>query len=121
MHMELKLLGINNFDKYKNPLILQREATKNYNDFNQSIDILKNLGSNENMITNIQHMKNKINDMVSSGRVTNDGFEHKMLETTLNQAVEIQLKTKKSMDDIADFYHTYNNFQDISKRLGGDS
>lgn len=119
--MELKHLGINNVDKYKNPSIIDREAKKNYNDFTRTIETYQTFGSNEKMLTNIQQMRSKIEHMLSSGRVGNNDFNHNLLESALKQAVDIQLKSKKSMDDIWDFYTTYNNFQDISIRLGGSN
>ncbi|MCM3527835.1 hypothetical protein M4D56_01835 [Cytobacillus oceanisediminis] len=113
-------MGINNFDKYKNPRIVKNEANRNLNDFTRTAEVFTSYGSNEKLLTNIQDMRNNLNHLLTSGRVAKDEFEHNMLESALKQAVDIQLKTQRSMDDIVNFYSAYTNFQDISKRMGGD-
>lgn len=117
--MGLNRLGINNADKYKNPITLKVGAQQNYREFTRINDLFIKNSSNDKMLTNIQYMRVKLDDMIASGRIINDEFEHNLLESALQQAVNLQLKSKRSMDDIVNFYYAYNNFEDISNKLGG--
>lgn len=116
--MELIPLGISNIDQFKK-ITLEKEATRNYTEFTKAVDVLDSLGSNDKMLTNIDNMRLKLGGLLETGVIGTDSFEHQLLVSAIDQAVKIQFKTKKSLDDIAEFYHTYNNFRDISMRLGG--
>lgn len=115
--MELIPLGINNIDQFKKHSI-EKNASRNYTEFTRAVTILDELGSNEKMLTNIDNMRVKLGGLLEKGLVETESFEYQQLISAIDQAVKIQFKTKKSLDDIADFYNTYNNFGDISKRAG---
>lgn len=125
MNLELIYLGLSNIENYKNnPKIVDMNADQNYNEFKRYETTFRNYEDNKKILTNLHSMQNKLNKLLENGDVDeNDAndFNYKMLAGYLEQIIIIQLKPNKSVQDIFDVFHTYNNFNDTFIQLGGDN
>jgi hypothetical protein len=116
-------LALSNIDKYKNnPKIIDKNADQNYNDFKRIETDFKSFGENDKIYTNLESMKNKLSRLIENGYIKEDSNDvvYKFLSSQIEQIISIQTKPSKKEQDIFDIYHTYNNFNDMFKRVGGD-
>lgn len=111
-------LGINNHGRSHQRIEL--ESKQNLSRFESTQSTLLELGESNNMLTNIDDMNNKLKKLIEEGQISTDDIEHTLLSGFLNGALEIQLKARKSSEDINDFYTTYRNFGDVHKTLRGE-
>jgi|SRR5690625_224082 len=114
--MEPMLLSINNYEDISQSI----QADSNLKDYHKQSGILMELGSNENMVTNLHDMRDKLNKLVEEGRVKDGEFNYKHLESIMDGAMKIQINPNKSLQDISMFYTSYNNFADVYKKHKGD-
>ncbi len=106
--------------KYKNnPKIIASIAENNSKNYEHHSSELHKLGTNDVMLDNIEDMKNKMKDLETYG-LLDPRCSSMMIDSFIRQAIEIQTKPNKSLEDICNFYTTYNNFNDTWKALGGD-
>ncbi|MBS4534210.1 hypothetical protein GOQ29_01110 [Clostridium sp. D2Q-14] len=113
-------MGINNHDKYKENKIVDEEAKKNYNEYNEVLKTIENLGSNDKMLTNIDSMDSQLKRLVINGDIEETDLEYELMSNVLEQAKEIQIKRKKSLEKTFEFYDNYNNFISIFKRVSDE-
>lgn len=111
-------MTFNNFGAHKRNIDF--EAKKNYTNYTKSFSSLMELGENTTMLSNIEQMKNKLNKMLEEGKYSNEDAEFSHLNSIFDSAVQIQIKSDKSLNDISAFYTAYNNFNDVHKFYSGD-
>lgn len=117
--MGLIFLEISNRSKFSNnPKIIENKANRNHSDVMKSYNDIINKGNNEYMLTNIEDMKNKVQKLVNNGSINVDDISYTQLNGQLIQAINIQSKPNKGMNDILDFYVTWDNFNDIYSVVG---
>lgn len=115
---ELIYLAISNQSSYISTGIrIEMEAEKNYNDSVVHFNALNNLSDNDKMLTNIDAMKNKFRLLTENGSIKENDLTYIQLYDTIKQAMDIQEKQNKSLDNTAHFYSIYRNFFDICKRV----
>jgi len=114
--MGLRFLAISNISKVR----LEGQAEQNYNKFVNLFNQMGNLSSSSVMLTNIEVMRLKLNGLLESGSVEKNTLEHLQLENICKDAMKIQAKFSKSLNDTAEFFSNYNNFNDIFQRISGD-
>lgn len=110
------LLSINNFNNIQNEF----QADSNSKKYNQSVESFKELGSNTSMITNLDVMQKKLNQLMEKGKISKDEFKYDHLRSLIDGAMRIHVKADKSLNSISEFYETYNNFNDVINQLEGD-
>lgn len=113
LSMGMKFLAINNFEN------IERTASRNYTQFDKQLSTFMDFGSNEKMLTNLNDMKNKLNKLIEDGQIRDGEFDHQNLSGIMDGAMRVSQKPKKSLDDINDFYISYNNFSDVFNYLRG--
>ena len=117
-------MALSNVESYKsNPKYIDISADQNYNEFKRYETGLKSLGENTKIYTNLDSMKNKLNKLIENGHVKEDNNDtmYKVLVGQIDQIISIQMKPSKSEQDIFDIFHTYNNFNDMFVRMGGNN
>lgn len=111
-------LGINNHDQYQFKRML--DATKNNEKFKSTIETMRELGENHNMITNLDDMRFRLDILLEEGRFKQNDSRYRHLETIVEQAQEIHITPNKSLEDITGFYESYTNFNDVYKSYEGE-
>ncbi len=110
------LLGINNHGNIQRTI----QANVNYQNYTRHIDSFMELGSNDNLITNLHDMRDKMTRLLEEGQLKDGEFNHIHLQSIIDGAMNIHVKPKKSLADISEFYTSYNNFNDVYNKISGD-
>lgn len=119
--MGLMFLGISNINRFTDePKMTYGKAEENYYSFIKSIKNIERLSSNENMLTNIDDMRKKFNRLIENGSLSEDDGYYSQMKSCIKQAEKYHLIPQKSNDNTIDFYFTYNNFNDMYKKISGD-
>lgn len=114
-------LGINNMSKIKsNPKIIERAAKLNSDKVYKAMEIISEMSSNKEMISNINDMQIKIDQLIEEGRIAKDNHQHQHLSGILEQAIKIQIEPQKSHEKTIDFYLSYGNFIDVYNVMRGE-
>lgn len=114
--MELSYLGINNYSKIE-PSVVKLKSEANTRECKNAVQILNKLGNNENMLTNIDHMRNRIASTIENGKLEEESYQYIHLISTVDEAIKLQTKPNKTFDDIINFYTICENFNDILGRV----
>lgn len=99
---------------------IDSEAERNYYKYTRSFSTLMELGENKSMLSNIEQMKNKLNKLLEEGKYSTEDSEFSHLNSIIDSAIQIQIKSNKSLNDISEFYTAYNNFNDVYNFYSGD-
>ncbi|NBI08381.1 hypothetical protein [Senegalia massiliensis] len=110
-------MGINNYNEHNKNKIIDKEAEDNINEYTEIMKKLGELSTNDKMLTNINSMDRRFKELVTNGSIDKSNVEYDMMENVLNQAKDIQIRKKNSVDKTIEFYDNCKNFLSISKRI----
>lgn len=110
-------LSLNNYGKNKSKISIQSDSS--IRKFDNTINLLNEIGHNETMLNNINDMKIKFEDLTGNMYINQTDAEYTLLSGHIDSAMVIMQKTRKSTEDIIDFYSTLKEFREIHNTVRG--
>lgn len=111
--MGLSYLEINNYPADQ----IKIEAKINNKRYEDALKNLNDINKNENMLTNLEYMRDTIRKNLENGKLKEDDWTYRHLCAVVEEATTIQIKRCKNYHDAIDFYEMCTNFDDIIKRV----
>lgn len=115
----MNCLTLNNYGSSRSKISISSQSDASIRKFDNSINVLVEIGSNESILNNIHDMKNKFDDLTGNMHISQNHPAYTVLSGHIESALGIMQKTRKSTEDIIDFYNTLKEFREIHNTVRG--
>lgn len=112
-------LSLSNIEEIKRKNRISREAADNANKFNLHFTNCGNMGDQSKTFSNLEDMRSKLHELQESGIIDSNDKRLQWFNDFINSAFNIHQMPRKSVNELADFYITYKNFNDMYDNVKG--